>query len=372
MMKLVTPAPSKVKDLYYQKWDRFYCCYQSHYNNLGQQWPKIGSINGRIKSEIICVPYDDIKFNPLYNQFTLEEHLEYARQTEMFVIIDKTFEHVHDDDDITELHANLKKFGLLERCIVFDNTYNENLFDKHGIAHIYFPGYVFFYVMQRKIPKYSATPTNQFLCLNNYHKIHRLAVIYKLKEMNVLKRTAWSYRSSINDASGLHRIIPSFDRKILDMEFPKYLDQDATNFDQNANLDTLYENAMSTIVTETDYFYTHTTFATEKSLLALFFGTVPVFVSCPGTVNMLREQSLDVYDDMLDHSYDEEQDPIKRFEKIGPVIEQVASWRIYSQIKSNLAVRSLRNQMLLTHQDHWIKIADHCGSTFFDSNKISI
>ena len=342
-------APSSIKDYYYKKWDNFYCCYQSPYKNLGQQWPAFGGIHQWIKFDVLAIPYDHIKFKNEYKDFTLDQHLEYAKESKMFIIIDKTVEHVHDQNDFMDLYENLKKYDLLERCVVFDNTYNEHMYQKYNVPHIYFPGYVFFYICDNKIPTFNPTPTFQFLCLNNYHKYHRLAVIHTLNEMNLLKRTAWSYRDKVHDAYEMKNIIPSFDIEKFNLQLPKYLDQDNTRFDQFANMETLYGDAMSTIVTETDYIYKHTTFATEKSLNALFFGTVPIFVSCPGTVAMLRDQSLDVFDDMIDHSYDDEIDPSLRFAKITKVIEQVASWRIYNQIKSNLAVRSLRNQILLTH-----------------------
>ena len=366
------PAPSNIKDYYYKKWDNFYCCYQSQYKNLGQQWPAFGGIHQWIKFDMIVVPYDNIKFKPEYNQFSLEEHLEYARQSKMFVLIDKTVEHVHDENDFAQLYINLKNYDLLDKCVVFDNTYNNHMFEKYNVPHIYFPGMMFFYVLDNTIPKFYADPSMQFLCLNNYHKYHRLAVIYTLDQMNLLKRTAWSYRSEIHDMYGMNKIIPTFDANKLSSNFPKFLDQDQEQFDQFANMEQLYGNAMSTIVTESDYMFEHTSFASEKSLNAIFYGTVPIFVSCPGTANMLREQSIDVFDDMIDHDYDNETDPVARFQKLEKTIEQVASWRIYKQIRSNLAVRILRNQILMTNHDHWIKIADYHGNKFFNENKISI
>jgi len=372
MTNNVMPAPSNIKDYYYKKWDNFYCCYQSPYKNLGQQWPAFGGIHQWINFDMIVVPYDHIKFKSEYSQFTLEDHLEYASQSKMFVLIDKTVEHIHDENDFAQLYSNLKKYDLLDRCVVMDNTHNETMFKKHNVPHIYFPGYVFFYIWGQTIPKFIADPTYQFLCLNNYHKYHRLAVIYKLHEMNLLQRTSWSYRSTVHDTDEMHKILPTFDINKLPIKFPKFLDQNDTNFDQFANMESLYGNSMATIVTETDFLFNDTSFATEKSLNAIFQGTVPIFVSSPGTVNLLREQSIDVYDDMIDHSYDDEIDPAKRFEKITQTIEQVASWRIYKQIRSNLSVRTLRNQILLRDEQHWIDVADFYGNKFFNNNKISI
>ena len=80
---------------------------------------------------------------------------------------------------------------------------------------------------------------------------------------------------------------------------PHYIDQPQQQFDQEQNIETLHTNALCTIVTETDYLYQNTQFATEKSWHSLFYGTIPVIVSCKGTVNLMREHGLDVYDDLF-------------------------------------------------------------------------
>ena len=372
-MNNVMPAPSSLDTYYYEPYDKFSCCYLTPYKNFAQQWPAFGGIHPWINFEVLVLPYDHIKFKPEYKDYTLEEHLDYARQSKKFIFIDKTYEHVHSHDDFMSLYNNLKNFDLLERCIVWDNTADETLFKQYNVPHIYYPGYVFFYIMeQKKLPIFNVDPQYQFLCLNNYHKYHRLASIYTLDQLNFLKRTAWSYRSKVNDIKGMQDILPDFDMEKMNVSLPKYLDQDERAFNQDANIGYLHGDALSTIVTETDYFFNNTTFATEKSINALYFGTVPIFISSPGTVNLLREQSIDVYDDMIDHSYDEEQDPKKRFELITKVIEHVGGWRIYKDIKSNLAQRIIRNQILLTHDEHWINITDFNGNKFFTENKISI
>jgi len=364
---------SNIKDYYYKKHDHFYCCYQTPHRNLGELWPLLGAIKKYIKFDTIVVPYDKIKFESTYNTFTLNDHLEYARNSKMFVIIDKTSEHVHDQKDFDELYNNLKNFNLLEKCVVLDCTANEHLFEKYNVPHFYFPGYVWWYIFNTKIPKYNASPTNQFLCLNNYHKPHRLAVIISLQQKNLLKRTAWSYRKPIDDSfDDIEKIMPDFNKEMITMSIPKHLDQTSDNFVQSANMETLYGDAMSTIVTETDYFFEHTSSATEKIYNAVFFGTVPIQVSTANSLNILREHSIDLYDDLIDHSYDAEPDALKRFQKINHTIEMVSTWRQYGQIRSILAPRILRNQILINDATHWINETGHYGEKFFIKNKISI
>jgi len=372
-MKPVMPAPSSIKEYYYKKWDKFTCCYQSEYHNLGAAWPAFGGIHAHISTNVIAVPYDAIKFKTEYSAFTLDEHLEHAKQSGMFVIIDKTVEHIHDEQDFMELYNKLQQFELIDRCVVFDNTKDETMYKKYGVAHAYAPWYVWFYIFFKRIPNYSASPNYQFLCLNNFDKPHRLATIQMLHAKNFIKRTLWSYRQEISPGSVklLEKIAPN---QPTDIKFtpPHYVDQPQQEFDQEKNLQELYNNALCTIVTETDYLYQHTQFATEKSWNSVFYGTIPIIVSCAGTVNLMREHGIDVYDDLLDHSYDEAQDPIKRFNAICELVEQCASWRNYNQLMSITATRQLRNQMLLTHDAHWIKEIDNSVGEFFTANKISI
>ncbi len=53
-------------------------------------------------------------------------------------------------------------------------------------------------------------------------------------------------------------------------------------------------------------------FITEKSYKALCWRQLPVWYAVPGLVERIREQGFDVFDDVIDHSYDLEVDPWKR------------------------------------------------------------
>ena len=144
------------------------------------------------------------------------------------------------------------------------------------------------------------------------------------------------------------------------------------NFDQSLNLESLHNDALCSIVNESDYFYDGTQFATEKSLNAIFFSTIPIIVSCAGTVDVMRTHGIDVYDDIVDHSYDIIADPKQRFDEITKTIEQCASWRDYRSLRTQIAPRILRNQMLMTHTQHWQDEIDFATEKFFKENKISI
>ena len=50
----------------------------------------------------------------------------------------------------------------------------------------------------------------------------------------------------------------------------------------------------------------------EKYLNSIYAYNFPIFIAVPGTVSYLRNIGFDVFDDIVDHSYDKIQDPVLR------------------------------------------------------------
>ena len=81
------------------------------------------------------------------------------------------------------------------------------------------------------------------------------------------------------------------------------------NFEQR--LTKLYENSFVEIVSESSF--TQPSFnITEKTMNSIYGYNFPIFLSSSGTVRFLRDIGIDVFDDIIDHSYDLELEPIKR------------------------------------------------------------
>ena len=51
---------------------------------------------------------------------------------------------------------------------------------------------------------------------------------------------------------------------------------------------------------------------TEKSTKPFALGQVPIFISCYNSLSTIRSYGFDLFDDIIDHSYDNELDPHKR------------------------------------------------------------
>jgi hypothetical protein len=82
-------------------------------------------------------------------------------------------------------------------------------------------------------------------------------------------------------------------------------------FNFNNKLSNYYKNTFVEIVAETT-FKEPTLLLTEKTQNAFMGCNFPIFISTYGTVAFLREMGLDMYDDIIDHSYDTITDPVER------------------------------------------------------------
>jgi hypothetical protein len=82
-----------------------------------------------------------------------------------------------------------------------------------------------------------------------------------------------------------------------------------TNFKQS--LQSKYNNSIIELVSETSY--NECSFnITEKTLHFIYGANLPIMISSPGTVDFLRNMGIDMFDDLINHSYDTIEDPAAR------------------------------------------------------------
>jgi hypothetical protein len=76
-------------------------------------------------------------------------------------------------------------------------------------------------------------------------------------------------------------------------------------------LSNYYQRVFIEFISETSY--TEPAFnMTEKTLNSIYAYNFPIMISSKGSIKFLRNIGLDVFDDIIDHSYDQIDDPIKR------------------------------------------------------------
>lgn len=210
-----------------------------------------------------------------------------------------------------------------------------------------------------------------FMCHNRRRKPHRYALLCAMKKLGLLEDTDWTLlqnyayiENNVNKSeNGIDRffykdIFNEEDLKFYEPElrFLETFDVKKSIYEEDVTIDTpnsfesiltfqinSYRNAYVNLATESNYFNNdnETIHITEKSFIPLYFYQLPIFLASPGHVQKVREYGFDVFDDIIDHSYDKIWDTRERFFAIVKEIQRLHSIKdqiieFYSNSKARL------------------------------------
>jgi hypothetical protein len=110
-------------------------------------------------------------------------------------------------------------------------------------------------------------------------------------------------------------------------------------------------------------------FVTEKTIKPFIIGQIPIFIAIPGHVRMLRELGFDMFDDIIDHSYDKEDDSDTRMKLAIDQLERVCQlsidyWnkffadnmhRLEANKSQVTTVSKMNNNRITDHVEKYIK-----------------
>ena len=85
-------------------------------------------------------------------------------------------------------------------------------------------------------------------------------------------------------------------------------------------------------------------FITEKTSKAMLLCQLPLFISVPGVVDKVRRDGFDVFDDLIDHSYDNEINPIARVNLVADQLEKLCNIQNIAELRSRYWDRLLDNR----------------------------
>jgi len=132
---------------------------------------------------------------------------------------------------------------------------------------------------------------------------------------NIHTHYNWQYRE---DQQKIKELISNGVSKIITFNFPiqdstviykNYDNDNVSNFKEK--LSSYYKNSFVEIISETSF--TEECFlVTEKTSNSVHGCNFPIWISSKGFVSFLRNMGLDVFDDIIDHSYDSISNPIDR------------------------------------------------------------
>lgn len=141
-----------------------------------------------------------------------------------------------------------------------------------------------------------------------------ISCMFKNTLLDVFAETRWQFTEDQNDikniiADGFVALQESTGLLTDDYEIYTTANDNVANF--NNTLSKYYVDTFVEIITETSY--TEQTFLlTEKTLNSIYGCNFPILLSSPGAVALLRSAGMDVFDDIIDHSYDLVDNPIDR------------------------------------------------------------
>jgi len=216
-----------------------------------------------------------------------------------------------------------------------------------------------------------------FLCHNKRPRPHRYGILCLLKKYDILKDVDWSlvngwlfdskdvkgFYSCVfneNDINDLSSEIEYF--KNIDQKKSKY-EEDKTWFDNREDFYTVvnwgiiyekqtYENSYVNIATETE-FCSNTIHITEKSFKPFYALQFPIIIANHEHIKeMKRLYDFDFFDDVINHDYDNIENPRERLFRIFNEIQ-----RIYSNKEFFIDFYNKNKERFIKNQNKMIELS---------------
>jgi hypothetical protein len=183
------------------------------------------------------------------------------------------------------------------------------------------------------------------VCLNHLHRWQRYELVKKILDRKLDQFGCVSYLEKPGDS---------------DARFPLVIDQAEITWEEQRNITMpALTGALFNIVCETAYesdtdqlIYHHLPGMTEKSYKCFALFQIPVWLAPYRAVSCYRALGFDVFDDIVDHSYDLEPDPTKRIDMVAGQIANIVKLDQLSDLKTMLTPRFEKNWQRLQHYAH--------------------
>ena len=284
-----------------------------------------------------------------------EKVIEYTNINKNFYIVLLT-EH-EPDNEIGFLSAcnKFKKDGInLEKLIILNNNskiyeYKEKSKEVVLVNKSFFLNFSSTKVLNFIGSDFVLNKEGKFFMSRNRtcNKLHRKNLMFDILKNNLENDINYSYininqNKSDNEYSNYTpfqgRLIVDYYREIcdkvdfhykecdyemgleyIDRETKQFIHQDKFNHNMVLvpELKKSFENSYFNIITESCFMEENVIHITEKSLRPFHYYQFPIFLATKGHVNQLRKYyDFDLFDDMIDHSYDNEEDFKKRYRMV--------------------------------------------------------
>lgn len=195
---------------------------------------------------------------------------------------------------------------------------------------------------------------NLFLSYNRNVRFHRVYLVAKLNESQLLHRGKISYQLG---HTTFEKLSPKLYNKtkfdILKKGGSRFVDSDLkNNLAQSINM-SHYETTFLSLVSETTA-SVNSIFFSEKIFKPIGLGHPFIILGNPNSLAKLKEMGYKTFDKWIDESYDSISDPYLRTQAI---VNEVNKFREYSNDKLK-GIREEMKEILIHNKKHYIKLAE--------------
>lgn len=171
-------------------------------------------------------------------------------------------------------------------------------------------------------------PTHHFVMLGRIPRIHRIKAAVLILERRL---DHYGYMSCGCGYHGENSRAP-YEQHVptrWQHRFPMLLDGYVDGIQQHEGPITMPEvtGAACNVILETSHEWNvpawNDPFLTEKTEKCFLLKQLPIWIAAKGQANMARDLGFDLFDDIIDHSYDNESDPIRRMTMAIDQLEQI-------------------------------------------------
>jgi hypothetical protein len=180
-------------------------------------------------------------------------------------------------------------------------------------------------------------PNYHFVSLARIAKHHRIAATIEILDRGLEPYGNLSLGSGYYHNPSENDILNYFTPQRYAGKFPMYIDG-VVAIDQHMlqyeSRDNKIITAFVNFVMETSYDHDispHTwnaSFITEKSMKPFAWGQIPIFLNCANSLQKIRDFGFDLFDDIIDHGYDNEPDPMTRIKLCVDQLEKICRWSL--------------------------------------------
>lgn len=189
----------------------------------------------------------------------------------------------------------------------------------------------------------------KFLCLMRRPSVSRAKIAQALRDIDSIRLSF----GSMSDSSLLTEYQPYLPGQSLPILLDGIVDR-ATGLEHDQT-NAIFKRCLFNIVVEsgnqTDVGVWRSKFISEKTFKAFGLRQIPIWFAVPGLVHEVRRLGFAMFDDIVDHNYDQIQDEARRFEVVLEQIHQLNQLNLEQcqHLKQSLQDRLNHNYNLVQH-----------------------